>query len=84
MKLFNVMGGSVLPKPLFCLKVILFPIEYFLSTNKILRYDFCRDTFHIDGIEISRWFVRELKEGEVYKVMKTEDGTLNIEKMGDI
>jgi hypothetical protein len=46
--------GAMIPEKYLWIQKILFPIQFFALHNTPIRYDYCKDTIIIDGVEYSR------------------------------
>jgi hypothetical protein len=80
---FNHPCDRALPWYLYWLKAVFFPIDFFCWTQKTLRYDYANNSVWIDGKEYDRFFFNMFKEGNIFKIISTEDGLITCKILTD-
>jgi hypothetical protein len=74
--------GQCLPKYLVVVHVILCPVEFILSRQKILRYEFSSMSLWIDGVRYDRRMFKQMAiPGKKLEIISVEDGLITVKEI---
>lgn len=83
-KVLKIPVGQIMPKHLIALQAILMPVDFFLSRQKTLRYDFSRNCLYIDGKEYDRYmFSHAFRVGNKIEIISTKNGVITYKILDD-
>lgn len=80
-RIFKIPEGSVIPKYLTFIKFCFFPLKYLIYKVNNNIYDFCTDTYTINGLKFSSNFFNISIIGKRFEIIQLDNGVVTIKNL---
>jgi len=88
-KIFKIPEGNKLPWYVLIVKFILFPLHSYCASQNGIRYDFCTDTYIIEGMKYTEdlfrsWADGGMKTGQLFRIIRTSSECFAVEEVEEV